>query len=193
MMPAWLGKFMLRLNGMDVKDHNKDNWPAKCVVAVAPHTSNRDFPYGLYARAAIGQYIGFVGKASLFKFPMGPILKSLGGVPVERSKSTNFVQAVANVCKSRDEFKLCLAIEGTRTQVGRFNTRFYYSVRDAGVPNILTKWDFGNRCLDFSEPFYPTDDARADLDYIYRYFDGVIGLVPENSFTYDPEIAFKKD
>lgn len=192
MMPAWLGKFMLRLNGIEVKDHNKGSWPVKCVVAVAPHTSNRDFPYGLYARAAIQQNIGFVGKASLFKFPIGPILKSLGGVPVIRSKSTNFVQSVANVFKSRDEFKLCLAIEGTRTKVDRFKTGFYYIAREAGVPIVLTKWDFGNRCLDFGEPFYPTADSRADLEYIYQYFDGVIGLVPENSFTYDPEVAFAK-
>lgn len=191
-MPAWLGKLMLRLNKMDVKDHNNGNWPAKCVVAVAPHTSNRDFPYGLYARAALGINIGFVGKSSLFKFPLGPILKSLGGVPVERSKSTNFVQSVANVFKSRDEFKLCLAIEGTRSKVDRFKTGFYYIAKEAGVPIILTKWDFGNRCIDFGAPFYPTDDAQADLEYIYQYFDGVKGIVPENSFEYDPKKAFEK-
>lgn len=192
MMPAWIGKLMLRINGMQLNDQNNGNWPAKCVVAVAPHTSNRDFPYGLYARAAMQQPIGFVGKDSLFKFPFGPLLKALGGVPVVRSKSTNFVQSVVDVFKNRAEFKLCLAIEGTRTKVDRFKTGFYYIAKEAGVPIILTKWDFGNRCLDFSTPFYPTEDTRADLDYIYRYFDGVIGMVPENSFTYDPEVAFSQ-
>lgn len=180
---------MLRLNRIRVVDHNDGDWPAKAVVAVAPHTTNRDFPYGLYARAVLRQPIGFVAKASLFKGLAGPILRSLGGVAVERSRRTNFVQAVANVFHERERFLLCVAVEGTRTKVQRFKTGFYYIAKTAGVPIILTRFDFGNRKLEFSKPFYPTDDVRADMDYVYRHFDGIKGLRPENSFEYDPEVA----
>lgn len=189
MMPASLGHFMLRLNGIKIVDHNQGNWPKKCVVPTGPHTSNRDFPYGVYARAAVGKYIQFVGKSTLFKGPMGAILRWLGGVPVERSKRTNFVQAVANVFEEREEFRLCLAMEGTRTKVDKFKTGFYYIAKTANVPMVFCKFDFGNGIIEFSKPFYTTDDVKADMDFIYRYFDGVKGLVPENSFEYDPEVA----
>jgi 1-acyl-sn-glycerol-3-phosphate acyltransferase len=189
MMPASLARFMLRLNGMKIVDHNQGNWPKKCVVPTGPHTSNRDFPYGVYSRAAVGKYIQFVGKSTLFKGPMGAILRWLGGVPVERTKRTNFVQAVANVFEEREEFRLCLAMEGTRTKVEKFKTGFYYIAKTANVPMVFCKFDFGNGKIEFSKPFYTTDDVKADMDFIYRYFDGVKGLVPENSFTYDPEVA----
>ncbi|MEM1359493.1 MAG: 1-acyl-sn-glycerol-3-phosphate acyltransferase, partial [Bacteroidota bacterium] len=116
MMPAWLGKLMLRLNGMKVVDHNEGNWPAKAVCPTAPHTTNRDFPYGLYVRAAIRKNIQFVGKSTLFWEPLGTLLRWMGGVPVVRSKRTNFVQGVADVFNKRESFYLCVAIEGTRSK-----------------------------------------------------------------------------
>ncbi|MEL6140065.1 MAG: 1-acyl-sn-glycerol-3-phosphate acyltransferase [Bacteroidota bacterium] len=191
MMPAWLARTFLRLFNMRVVDHNEGNWPAKCVVPVGPHTSNWDFPYGLWARAAIKQRIGFVGKESLFVWPVGPILKAMGGVPVVRKKRTNFVQAVAHVFNTREEFKLCIAMEGTRGKVQRFRTGFYYIAREANVPLILVRFNFGERIIEFSKPFYLTDDIRADFDFIYRHYDGIKGLKPKNSFEYDPEVALK--
>ncbi|WP_246050271.1 1-acyl-sn-glycerol-3-phosphate acyltransferase [Neolewinella litorea] len=188
MMPAWLALLMLRLNRMRVIDHNNGNWPKKCVVPTGPHTSNRDFPYGLYSRAVVGKYIQFVAKSDLFKGPMGAAMQWMGGVPVVREKRTNFTQAVAKIFRERDEFYLCIAMEGTRKKVDRFKTGFYWIAKEAGVPLVFAKFDFGNRVIEFSEPFYPTDDVRADFDFIYRYFDGVQGLVPENSFRYDPAV-----
>jgi len=189
MMPAALGRFMLRLNGIGLVDPNKGKWPEKYVLPTVTHTSNRDFPYGLYVRAAVGQYINFVGKSSLFKWPLGPILRWMGGVPVIRSKRTKFVQAVADIFRERDEFRLCIAVEGTRKKVTHFKTGFYFIAKEAGVPLVLCRFDFKNRrTIEFSEPYHLTDDIRADFDYIYRFFDGAIGLVPENSFVYDPAV-----
>jgi 1-acyl-sn-glycerol-3-phosphate acyltransferase len=185
MMPAWLARFMLRINGMRVVDHNEGKWPPKAVVPTGPHTTNRDFPYGLYARAAIGRYIQFVGKSTLFRGPVGAAMKWMGGVPVVREKRTNFTQAVADVFRQRESFYLCIAMEGTRKKVDRFKTGFYWIAREAEVPMIFAKFDFGNGVIEFSKPFYPTGNLREDFDFIYRHFDGVVGLVAENSFEYD--------
>ncbi|WP_420461103.1 1-acyl-sn-glycerol-3-phosphate acyltransferase [Neolewinella sp.] len=188
MMSPGTARFMLRLNGMRFVDHSAGRWPKKCVVPTGPHTTNRDFPYGLWARAAAGQYIQFVAKSTLFRGPAGAVMKSLGGVPVVREKRTNFTQSVAKIFAEREEFKLCIAMEGTRKKVDRFRTGFYWIAREAGVPMVFAKFDFGNKVIEFSEPFYPTGDVRADFDFIYRYFDGVRGLVPGNSFVYDPAV-----
>ncbi|MCP9235866.1 1-acyl-sn-glycerol-3-phosphate acyltransferase [Lewinella sp. JB7] len=188
MMPAWLARLLLRLNGMRVVDHNDGNWPDKCVVPTGPHTSNRDFPYGLYARAAVGKYIQFVAKSTLFRGPVGAVMQWTGGVPVVREKRTNFTQAVVKLFEEREKFYLCIAMEGTRKKVDRFRTGFYWIAREARVPMVFAKFDFGNRVIEFSKPFYPSGDVREDFDFIYRHFDGVKGLEPKNSFEYDPAV-----
>jgi 1-acyl-sn-glycerol-3-phosphate acyltransferase len=189
MMPAWFSRFMFRLLGVRLIDHNKGNWPKKYVMPVVTHTSNRDFWYGVHSRAILGEYIRFVGKASLFKGPLGVFLKWMGGVPVVREKRTNFVDSVAAIFEERDEFRLSLAVEGTRAKVDHFKTGFYFIAKKAGVPLVMCKFDFGNEgVVEFSEPYYLTDDIRADFDFIYRYFEGAVGLVPEKSFVYDPKV-----
>lgn len=188
MLPVWIAKAMLRLNNMRIVDHNEGNWPAQYVLPTAPHTSNRDFPYGIYARPVVGQYINFVGKDSLFKWPLGPILKWMGGVPVVRSRRTNFVQAVADIFETKPDFKLCIAVEGTRKKVTHFKTGFYFIALKAEVPLIFCRFDFGNRVIEFSKPYHLTGDIRKDFDHIYRHFDGVQGKEPENSFEYDPTV-----
>lgn len=184
-----LSRFVMKhVLRMEVVDENEGDWPDQYVLPTAPHTSNRDFPYGIFVRPLIGQWINFVAKDSLFKWPVGPILKALGGVPVVRARSTNFVDAVAGIFRTKKDFKLCIAVEGTRGPVDRFKTGFYFIALKAGVPLILCTFDFGNRKLRFSKPMYLTGDIRADFDKIYRHYDGVLGRVPENSFVYDPKV-----
>ena len=65
----------------DIPHHLK-----KFVVIAAPHTSGWDFPLGVFGRSAIGRHIKFIGKKSLFKPPLGWIMRALGGYPVDRSK-----------------------------------------------------------------------------------------------------------
>ena len=54
----------------------------KCVICVAPHTSNWDFFIGKLAYLSIGRYAGFMMKKEWFFPPLGSLLKSMGGVPV---------------------------------------------------------------------------------------------------------------
>ena len=156
--------------------------PDKCVVAVVPHTSNWDFPIGLCVRALMDEKIHFVGKDSLFRWPLGPILTRLGGVPVDRSKNNNFVQAVADIFRRRKQFRLSLAPEGTRSRVDTLKSGFYYIAIEAEVPIVLCAFDWGKGEVRFDQPFTPTDDKEADFEYFYDFFDGAVGFKPENSF-----------
>lgn len=157
--------------------------PAKCVMAAVPHTSNWDFPIGICVRNLMDIEIGFVGKSSLFVWPLGPIFRWLGGVPVDRSKSTNFVQAVANIFKERDVFRLTVAPEGTRAKVDKLKTGFYYIALEAKVPIVLVGFDWGHGIIEFNKPFWPTGDIEKDFEYIHAYFAGKIGYRPEGSFV----------
>ncbi len=158
--------------------------PKKFVLIAVPHTSSWDFPLGLLVRSVMRMDIKYVGKDSLFRGLFGVIFKWLGGIPVDRSKRNNFVDAVVDMFEDREEFKICIAPEGTRKPVSQLKTGFYHIAKGANIPILLCKFDYEHRTVTVSEPFYPTDNMEADFDYIYNYFRGVKGKIPENSFLY---------
>lgn len=155
----------------------------KFVIIAAPHTSAWDFPLGVLARSAIGRTdIKYVGKKSLFKPPLGWLMRKLGGYPVDRSTSNNLVDAIVDIFNRHEEFAINLAPEGTRKRVDRFRTGFYYIAKGAGVPIFMVKFDYGQKVICFDPiPFWPTDDAQKDLDYLWNYFAGIPGKYPELS------------
>ena len=153
--------------------------PKKYVVIAAPHTSWLDFPIAILARMSSGTMINFIGKSSLFKGPFGFIFRSLGGTPVDRSKSNNLVDAIVDVFNSKEEFRLALSPEGTRKKVDTWKTGFYYIAKGANVPIVMATLDFGNKQVRFSEPYYTTDDKEKDFEYFKAFYKDVQGKKPD--------------
>lgn len=151
----------------------------KYVIAVAPHTSNWDFPLGLLVRSARRAKVVFIAKHTLFKFPHGFLFRWLGGYPVDRRKSHNFVDSVVKIFNSKEEFAIVMAPEGTRKKVENLKTGFYHIAKNAGIPIVLCKFDWGVKEVVFDEPFFPTDNEKKDFERIYAYFKGVQGKNPE--------------
>lgn len=176
-----LNKVIQKRNGWKVTGEFPYDKP-KVIFAVVPHTSWKDFFLGLYARSVLKVKIGFLAKDSLFKFPLGIILKEMGGVPVVRSKSTNFVQTVANMIKKSDHFWVSVAPEGTRKKVEKLRTGYYYMAKLGGIPIQFVKFDHAKKEINFGEVFYPGDDEERDLKYVEDYFRGTEGRIPELSF-----------
>ncbi|MBX2816605.1 MAG: 1-acyl-sn-glycerol-3-phosphate acyltransferase [Saprospiraceae bacterium] len=177
-------RFVLGLMGWKVTGHYDNTIPKK-IIAVAPHTSNWDFPIGLLARPLIEDWVQFVMKASLFKPPIGWLMRALGGIPVDRKKSTNFVSGVVREFEQRDKLTVLFAIEGTRKRVERLKTGYYYVATQAKIPIILFRFDHAKKEIHFSKPFYPSDDAQADQKFVEDYFRGVQGRIPENGFGWE--------
>jgi 1-acyl-sn-glycerol-3-phosphate acyltransferase len=169
---------ILRLFGWKIEGEVPSDLKKYVVIAV-PHTSAWDFPLGVLTRASQGLDIKFIGKKSLFMPPFGWLMYKLGGYPVDRSKSKNFVQSVVDIFNQHEEFAIALAPEGTRLKVGKFKTGFYYIAKGAGVPILLVSFDYGRKVVTYDpEVFYPTDDAEADLEYIWNYYKGLRGKNP---------------
>ncbi len=179
-----VAKSILSLVGWKVTGPYPYDVPKK-VMVVAPHTSNWDFPLGLLAREVLGDWVQFVGKASLFKPPYGWLMKALGGIPVERSKSTNFVMSVVKEFEKREKLTILFAAEGTRKRVDKLKTGYYYVARQASVPLVFFRFDHAKKEMYFSEAFYLTDDASADQAYVEDYFRGIQGRIPENGFGWN--------
>ena len=181
-MLKWLSKLIFfniagwRLEG---------RWPkeiAKMVTIAVPHTSYWDFPIGIFMRRILDVEIQWAGKSSLFRFPMGGIFKWMGGVPVIRSRRTNFVSAIIDVYNSNDRMNICFAPEGTREKVDSLKTGFYYIATGAKVPIFMVKFDFKNKIVWMRELFLPTGDFDADMTVIDNYFSGTQGKYPEKSY-----------
>ena len=153
----------------------------KYVIIAAPHTHWQDFPLGVLIKYAEGLPANYIGKASLFKPPFGWIFKALGGAPVDRSKSSNRVEAIANIFKERDQFVLGLSPEGTRQKVDEWKTGFYYIAKEANVPIVMVTLNFGDKEFKISEPYYTTDNKDEDFKVFYDYYKGVMGKIPEFS------------
>jgi 1-acyl-sn-glycerol-3-phosphate acyltransferase len=180
-MFSLISSWILKLFGWKIINHIPPELK-KYIIAVVPHTSNWDFPLGLLVRSALKLKTGFIGKKSLFAFPHGFLFYWLGGQPVDRKKSTNYVDQVAEVFKRKDRFSMAIAPEGTRKKVKSLKTGFYYIAKKADVPIILCKFDAGSRIVEMSAPFYPGDDKEKDFAFIENYFKDVRGINPENSF-----------
>ena len=147
----------------------------KYVVIAAPHTSWKDFPIAILARNSSVEKVNFIGKNSVFKGPFGFIFRSLGGIPVNRSQSSNMVDAIVDIFETKEEFRLGISPEGTRKKVAAWKTGFYYIAKGAKVPIVMATLDFENKQIKFSEPYETTSNKENDFEYFHTFFKGVKG------------------
>lgn len=155
----------------------------KCVMMVIPHTSWHDFYLGIFTRGITTLEMNFIGKKELFRFPFGFYFRWMGGAPIDRTGSLNKVDAIAKIFESHTVFRLAIAPEGTRKKVTELKSGFYYIAIKANVPIIPVAFDFGNKTVNIGKPFYPTLNYENDLKILLNHFDGVLGKVPENSYS----------
>ncbi|MDZ4308552.1 1-acyl-sn-glycerol-3-phosphate acyltransferase [Allopontixanthobacter sp.] len=142
---------------------------AKYVIAGAPHSSNWDFVFFVGATAEQGVQPNFMGKNTLFRWPMTRFMLDMGGIPVDRSKSANYVAQVAAEFAARDRLALVIAAEGTRSSKGEWRSGFYHIAVASGVP-IVPAWVCNERMiLGFGPPIMPTGDYAADLTKIAAF------------------------
>ncbi len=152
----------------------------KFVIIVAPHTSNWDFFVGVGALFSLGLRVAFFGKDSIFRGPLGPVMRWLGGIPVDRSVSRDRVSESVAAFKAHDKLVLGMAPEGTRKRVEEWKTGFYHVARGAGVPIIPVAFDYAKKAIVIGNPFTPTGDVDADIAKLRALFADVPAKRPEN-------------
>lgn len=153
--------------------------PDKCVIALAPHTSNWDFILGtLYARAQ-GDNFNFLMKKEWFFWPMGILMRRLGGIPVYRGKRMHSTDIIAERAKQSAEFRLCITPEGTRKANPDWKKGFYYIALKAGMPILLYGLDYAKREIVCTKMVVPNGDVDAQMEEIKQYFKDFKGKHPE--------------
>ena len=142
----------------------------KCVILGAPHTSNWDFVFFLGATNQLGISPAFMGKHSLFKWPMRRFMLDMGGLPVNRSKGGNYVEQISAEFARRAELALVIAPEGTRKSVDGWKSGFYHIAMRAGVP-IVPAW-VNNATMQggVGPAMMPSGDYAADLARLAEFY-----------------------
>ncbi len=148
----------------------------KCVLIAAPHTSNWDLPYTLMVAFALRLHIYWMGKAQLFRPPFRGVMMWLGGIPVQREKSSNVVGASVDAIRTADgPLQLVVPPEGTRLKVRYWKTGFYYIAVGADVPIVLAYMDYHRKISGLGPVFQPTGDIEADMVRIKAFYAGFKG------------------
>ncbi len=177
-MKRSLCRGILRILGWKIGPEG-DNLP-KSVICVAPHTSNLDFTLGQLFYGAIGKKAKFFIKAEWFVFPMNIIFKSMGGIPVSRSKSSSITDRMSEEFARCESLHLAIAPEGTRKQVTEWKKGFYYIALKANVPIQVAYIDYEKKEIGFKATFHPTGNADEDIRAIRAMYNGIKGHHEQN-------------
>ena len=169
----WFGRTLLRLGGWRMVGTFPDI--PKLVLIGAPHSSNWDGVWGFAAKLALGLDLRVLGKRELFWWPLGPLLRRLGVIAIDRNAAHGMVEQVVQRIQGADRVWFGLAPEGTRTAGVRWKTGFWKIAKAAEVPVLPAYFHYPDKTLGIGPPFTLTDDMAADIArirYWYRPWQG---------------------
>ncbi len=173
--------FLFKVLGFNVEETIEK--PKKYIIALAPHTSNWDFVIGELFCGATGVRVQFLMKREWFWGPFGPLMRHLGGIPVNRDKKTSLTDQIAKHAREAETFCMCITPEGTRKLQPQWKNGFYYIALKADIPILLYGLDYKRRLLKCSKMVRPTGDLEHELPEIKRYFEEFTGRHPEQFTT----------
>ena len=154
--------------------------PDKCIIAIAPHTSNWDFLIGELFAHTYGWKSKFMMKKEWFFWPLRPLLKKMGGIPINRGRKTSTVEQTVEMAKNTKTFHLGITPEGTRKPNPNWKHGFYYIALGAKIPIVPVAIDYRTKSIVAEMILQPGGDATADMRKIKRYFSRFTGKHSEN-------------
>jgi 1-acyl-sn-glycerol-3-phosphate acyltransferase len=175
-----INQFILhKIWGWKIEGHFPLDTP-KYLAIGGPHTSNWDFILSIMSRQIQGAKIKFIAKSSLFRFPLGWLMRQLGGYPVDRKEAKNYVDFIVDTFNNKEQFAIAITPEGTRKKVDRLKTGFYYIARGAKIPIVITIFDAGNKTFRIMPPYYLSENLEEELNKVASFYRGIKGINPED-------------
>lgn len=155
----------------------------KCIICVAPHTSNWDFILGKLAYWSVNRHAGFLMKEAWFFFPLGYFFRKVGGIPVPKKRGGSLVDTIVNKYNSSEKLSLAITPEGTRSRVIKWRTGFLNIAREANVPILLGVLDYSTKSIYIRDVFKPSGDNEEDMRRIKDYYRPYQGKYPDKFST----------
>jgi 1-acyl-sn-glycerol-3-phosphate acyltransferase len=161
---ALIGRLTLRALRWRAEGDFPDN--PRLVIAIAPHSSNWDFVIGAAFLFVLGLRVSFIAKHTLFFWPLGPFLRWLGGIPVNRARPEDLADVMAGEFSRRGQLWLAITPEGTRSAGARFKSGFYRIARGAGVPILPVYFNYRRRVTGFLPLVQTGDDIEEGVEQL---------------------------
>lgn len=155
--------------------------PPTGLLVGAPHTSNWDFVTMLLVMWHDGCHPRVLVKKQLFKGPLGWLLRSLGGVPLDRDNPGGVVRELIEEAAAGEPLRLILAAEGTRSKGEYWKSGFLRLSKQTGLPITLAFFDPPTKTMGFGPTFHASDDVSADMDIVRAFFANKLGIRPKNA------------
>lgn len=172
-----ISRAILRLAGWKIECTVPDY--AKCIICVAPHTSNWDFVLGELVYWSLGRRAGFLMKEAWFFWPLKYLFQALGGIPVSRTRGSSLSETIIEKFRESDRLSLAITPEGTRSKVTQWRTGFLHIAYEAGLPIVLGAIDAAHKLVHLQHTFMPTGDIDADMRAIKDYYRNFEGIRPD--------------
>ena len=172
----WLALFVLKCTGWKTEGDKPSL--DRYVVIAAPHTSNWDFIYTLCFAFIYKLKPQIMMKDAWFRWPLGPLFRWLGALPIDRTRSRNVVAQSIDMFRQRPQMALVVPPSGTRKRVQYWKTGFYHIACGAGVPIALGFLDYDRKVGGFGPLFYPTGDIDRDMIAIREFYQPISGKFP---------------
>lgn len=171
-----LGALWLRLCGWRVEGRLPH--APRAVVIAAPHTSNWDLPFMLAVSWVLGVRPAWLGKQELFRWPVGGVMRWLGGIPIDRATRGGMVAQAAARLRTADRLMLVVPPSGTRSRAPHWKSGFYHIARAAGVPILCTFLDYRRKVGGIGPAVVPSGDVAADMNLIRAFYAPIQGRRP---------------
>lgn len=169
----WIGAFFLWITGWKIVLEGEDKVLNRCVLVVAPHTSNWEFVLGILAYWKLDKPIKLIIKDAHTKAWYGWLVRKLGGIGINRSQHNHLVEFVTEQFKKED-FSLVVTPEGTRSRVNKWRMGFYHMALTAQVPIVLGAGDFKKKIIFIGKTIPFTDlqtrSKESIIDEIREYY-----------------------
>lgn len=149
------------------------------ILLGAPHTSNWDFAFMLAISWSQGIHLRWLGKSSLFTSWRGPLMRAIGGIPVDRADPRSVVDDVVRRVHAGEVFSLVVTPDGTRNGNTHWKSGFYRIARATGMPVTLGFVDRTTMTTGLGPTFALTGDVAGDMDRIRAFYADKSGHNPD--------------
>ncbi|TNF24334.1 MAG: acyltransferase [Bacteroidetes bacterium] len=166
----------------------------RCVIIAAPHTSNWDLVHARAAFYLMGIPLRFTIKKEWLRPPLGWLVKSMGGLGIDRSPKRSgeprksMTEAMIDLFEEHQTLAMMVTPEGSRSLRTEWKTGFYHVAVGAGVPIALGYLDYKRKHAGVGPIVHPSGDMDADLRKIMAFYKDIAPKHPEK-FAIDQRFA----
>lgn len=178
-----LARYIMKSMKWSVKIKVDIPLPDKCIICVAPHTSNWDFIICQLAILSEKIKSGFLMKETWFFWPLGNLFRAIGGIPVPRRKGSHLTDAIVEAAKTNKNFVLAVTPEGTRSYTENWRKGFLHIAYNAQLPIFLAYLDYNKKEIVLDKQFHYVGDVQQDLTEVKKYYKDIPAKYPEKFGT----------